>query len=268
MSNSRRCALALCLSVLIAPAARAQSQTPSQTEPQTQTPPPSTTSSPAPLPKFFIAGNLGYQMLSETYDSTRTFDVYEETATLSSAGELKSKPVYDASIGYLFTDTFGVSVGVSYYTQKEDVTVLAQVPHPIFFDQVRTASYQAQDIKNTTTAININAVFMIPFTTQMSFSVSGGPSIVMVNQDVVTAANLQSENPPFSAPNISSITVTAEKKTAFGFNVAGDAVYAITPQVGVGVTARYLLASADIAGLNDKLNVGGFQVLGGLRLKF
>lgn len=276
MSKTTRCAVALCLSVFIAPAAYAQTQSQTETPPQTQTPTPpetptpqpTTTPRPAPLPKFFVAGNIGYQMISETYDSTRTFEAYEETATLASGGELKSKPVYDASVGYLFSDDFGVSVGFSAYSQSEDIVVLAQVPHPIFFDQVRTASFEANDIKNTTTAININAVYMIPFTTQVNFSVSGGPSIVMVNQDVVTAATLQSENPPFSAPNISNITVTAQKKTTIGFNIGADAVYSITPRYGVGVTARYLLASADIEGLSDKLNVGGFQLLGGLRVKF
>ncbi len=254
MSISRTCALALCLFALATPAVHAQTTT--------------TTTPPAPLPKFFIAGNVGYQIISEKYDSTRTFDAYEETATLSSSGELKSKPVFDASVGYRVTDKLGVSVGFSYYTQTEDIVVLARVPHPIFYDQVRTASYQADGIKNTTTAININAVYQIPFTTKVSFSVSGGPSIVRVNQDVVTAANLQSENPPFSSPNISSITVTAEKKTTVGFNVGADAVYAITPRYGAGATIRYLLASAELEGLTDKLTVGGLQILGGIRVKF
>ncbi len=250
MSISRTCALALCLFALAAPAVHAQ------------------TTTPAPLPKFFIAGNVGYQVISEKYDSTRTFDAYEETATLSSTGELKSKPVYDASVGYLFTRNLGVSVGFTYYTQTEAAVVLARVPHPIFFDQVRTASYQADGIKNTTTAININAVYQIPFTTKVSFSVSGGPSIVKVNQDVVTAANLESETPPFSSPNISSITLTAVKKTTVGFNLGADAVYSFTPRYGAGVTIRYLIASADVEGLTDKLKVGGLQILAGIRVKF
>jgi hypothetical protein len=34
------------------------------------------------------------------------------------------------------------------------------------------------------------------------------------------------------------------------------------------VTARYVWASADIEGLTDSLTVGGFQILGGIRIRF
>lgn len=252
--------------------------TPAQETPQTppaQTPPPPTPEqTPAPArprvknPRWTISGNFGYQLINSEFASSTEFEAFDETATLTSAGELTSAPIFDGGIAYQLGESVGFGAAFSYYTSKSDVQVLARIPHPIFFDQVRTATYEATDIKNSSGALHLNGIWFVPFTTEIDFQISAGPSIVFVNQEVVTAANLLSENPPFTDPRIDSITVTAEKKTTVGFNAAVDMAYMANDQYGFGVTARYLFASADVEGLTDSLQVGGFQIGGGVRIRF
>ena len=258
-------------------------QTPPQTppgEPQTepQKPPQAEPQSPPLEPpmrapsrrrtRFFVSGNGGYQVIDTKFATSTTFEAFEETATLTSDGELSSEPLFDVSAGYMVTDRLGVSVGFSTYVTETDVNIVATVPHPIFFDRPRVATYTAAGVKNSSPAIHLNAVYFIPFTTNIEFYVSGGPSIVMVNQDVVRSANLQPEQPPFAVPNITGVNVEAVSKTTVGFNIGAEANYMVTPRYGAGLTLRYLIASADIDGLTDNLKVSGFQILGGVRLRF
>ena len=65
-----------------------------------------------------------------------------------------------------------------------------------------------------------------------------------------------------------SITVATEKKTTFGFNMGVDFAYMFDPRYGVGAGMRYTFASAHLAGLDDSVKAGGFQLLFGARLRF
>jgi hypothetical protein len=58
------------------------------------------------------------------------------------------------------------------------------------------------------------------------------------------------------------------KKTTVGINLGVDVTYLVTKRFGVGGLARYTWGSADLDGAADKLTVGGFQIGGGLRVRF
>jgi hypothetical protein len=169
---------------------------------------------------------------------------------------------------YPLTEEYGFGVAYSRYASDTDVNVVAQIPHPVITDQIRTATFTEPSIEHSQSAIHLQGVWMIPFTTELDFTVSAGPSIIFVSQEVVTAANLTPEQEPFAAPTIESVTVGDESKVTLGFNIGADATYLVTPRYGVGVTARYVWGSADIDGLSDSLTVGGFQILGGVRIRF
>lgn len=219
-------------------------------------------------PRYLISANGGYQFGSQDFETSTQFDAFEESATLTSAGELKSEPIFDAGVTYRLNDSYGVGAAFSLYVTESDVSVVAQVPHPVFFDQVRVANYTAAGVKHTSSAIHLQGVWFVPFITNVDFAVSAGPSIVIVKQDVVSSANLLPEASPFTAPRIDTVTVTQQRKTAFGFNAGVDAIYTLTPRYGIGVNVRYVFAKADVEGLLDSLTVGGFQTTGGVRIRF
>jgi hypothetical protein len=47
----------------------------------------------------------------------------------------------------------------------------------------------------------------------------------------------------------------------------GDVTYLLRPKTGIGFTARYTAAKVDLASVPD-VRIGGFQIGGGLRLRF
>ena len=53
-----------------------------------------------------------------------------------------------------------------------------------------------------------------------------------------------------------------------GVHFGVDLTYMVTPRFGVGGIARYSWGSADLAGAEDSVTVGGFQIGAGLRVRF
>jgi hypothetical protein len=250
------------------PAPEPPAPKPPEPTPPPQTPTTAVADRSAGRTRYLLSANGGFQIGSRDFATATTFEVYAEPAALESSGEIKNGPAFDFGLAYMINDEFAVGAAFSFFTSEDDVDVIAHVPHPIITDQIRTATYTATGLNNNQPALHFQAIWMVPFTTDLDFAVSAGPSLVFTSLDVVTGANLLPEDSPFTSPTIDSVTVSEESKTAFGINLGVDAIYRLAPRYGLGVTARYVWASADIEGLTDSLTVGGLQLLGGLRVRF
>lgn len=222
-----------------------------------------------PSDKLSVSVNAGYQTQSRDIAGSGTYSIYEEDATFTTSQTIDSGIIFDASADYQIMDRFAIGVGWTTFSKKSPAQVSVLVPHPAFFGQFRTANVEAADIEHRANTINIDAVFRYPLSAKMDIVVSAGPSIVMVNQEVVTGFTVQQETaPPFNAPTVSSVTATATKKTTVGFNAGADFAYMFNRHYGAGAGFRYTFASADIEGVTDSLKIGGVQVLFGARLRF
>jgi Outer membrane protein beta-barrel domain len=222
------------------------------------------------LDNVFVNVNLGVQINSNDFETTNIFTVYDEDATITSAQSLGTEPVFlDIHAGYRIRRNLAVGIGVSMYTSDSDVTATAQIPHPLFFDQFRTVTVTASGAEHRTISTNLMAVWFWPYTKQIDFAFSAGPSIMAVKQDVVTGVTIAPETgPSFTNPEVTDVIVTGETETVFGLNLGVDATYMINERYGAGFGIRYLWGSADLPGSGDSLTVGGFQILGGLRVRF
>jgi hypothetical protein len=218
--------------------------------------------------KTFINANAGYQVTSEDVDSASDFTVYDEAASLTGQQSLESAPIFDVSAGYRLGRTWAVAVGLSRYSNDGPLRVSALVPHPAFYDQLRTVNVVADGARHSELAVNLMYVYLMPMTRKIDLAFSAGPSIIAVKQDIVSAIAIEPEaGPSFSSPTVTDITVTEQRKTAIGINVGADAAYMFSPRYGVGFTVQYLWGSADIDGTTDSVKVGGLQALAGLRLR-
>ncbi|HXH08124.1 MAG TPA: hypothetical protein VNI83_16220 [Vicinamibacterales bacterium] len=223
----------------------------------------------SPADRLFVNVNGGLQMISKEFASTSEFTIYDEAARLTADQTIGNRPVFDGSVVYRLRGSLGVGVGISYYSDESDLAVTGQIPHPLFTNQYRVAAVTASGARHRSLATNLMAVWFVPFTTKVDFALSAGPSIVVVRQDLLSGVNIAPETgPSFATPTIDAVTVTEQRKTALGFNIGADAAYMLTPRYGAGFSLRYLWASADLPGLAEPLTVGGFQMLGGLRLRF
>lgn len=260
-----------CASLLVVSSANAGAQTTQPTQPtQSVQPAPSAQrAQSAPPDKIAIAVNVGYQAQSQDIATNGTYSIYEEDATYAGTQTVGGGVIFDIGAEYRLTRSVGVGVSWSYFSDKGPIAVTAQVPHPLFSNQFRVASAQANDAKHTESVINLDLVYRMPFANKIDLVFYGGPTIASIKHETVSTITVAPETgPSFSNPTINSFTLASQSKTGFGVNVGADAQYMFTPRFGAGAGIRYIYASADITGAADKIKAGGFQVLGGLRARF
>ena len=212
--------------------------------------------------KGFLNLTGGVQVGSHTLDTSRTFDLYDEQGTVDSSQKIKSGGLFDVSAGFKVSRNLAIGVGYTFTSSKADAAITASVPDPAVFDQPRTVTDTATGLAHSENVINFSAVWMIPVTDKVDVGVSAGPSIFNVKQDI--PGSLTATEP---GPSI-DVAVDSVKKTTVGVNFGVDVAYMINKRVGVGGLARYTWGSADFEGATDKLTVGGFQIGGGLRVRF
>jgi hypothetical protein len=238
-------------------------QTPPPSQTPTQTPPAPRTRSTTPLPtkNFFIDVNGGLQAASHSITATSTPIIYDEPASISTSQDIGSGALFDIGLGYRVWHDLAVSIGFTSSSSKSDATVVASIPDPIFTDRPVTRNLTASGLKHSERAVHIDLVWSRPINDKMDAALSFGPSIIKVSQGLVTTVNV--------APGTQDATaaVDTQSKTAVGFNIGGDVTYLFQPRVGVGAMARYVIGKVDLASVQG-LTVGGFQIGGGVRLRF
>jgi hypothetical protein len=213
--------------------------------------------------KGYITFNVGVQVGSDTLDTSASFPLYEETATVSSTQKISGGAFFEIGGAYRVYGN-NLLAGVSFTRTKSDadVAITASIPDPIVFDRPRAVSATQPDAEHSEDAIHLNAIYMIPVANKMDVGVFGGPTIFMVGQDTITSLTVTEPGPTINAP------LTEVKKTTVGINFGVDLQYLVTTNVAVGGLARYAWGSAEIEGAADKLKVGGFQLAVGARYRF
>lgn len=213
--------------------------------------------------KLFVNANIGIQGGSHSLEASTNFELYDETGTLSTAQDVGGGFFFDVSAGYKVWRNLAVGIGFSRTASDDDLTVTARVPDQLVFDRLRTATATASGVSHSETAINLSGTWMLPVTDKIDVGFVFGPTIFHVNQDLPTSISVTEPG-----PTINSIAVTGAGKTTMGFHMGVDVTYLITPRYGVGGLARYSFGSVDLDGASDSLGVGGFQIGGGVRIRF
>lgn len=220
--------------------------------------------------QVFASVNVGGQTQSHQFDSSLTFPLYDETGVVNASYDNGGGFLFDVRGGVRVWRNLGIGVGYSRFSNSTDVPVDASVPHPIFFDQPRNVSTAAAGLKHTELAIHIFALWMIPLSEKTDLAVFGGPTIFLVNQDLVSGVSIPlPESPPFT-PVVTPLT-SEGSGNGVGLNAGVDWTYMMTPRYGAGGFIRYsggpsIGVSTD--GQAVDVGVGGFQIGGGVRIRF
>jgi hypothetical protein len=213
--------------------------------------------------QVFVNISGGYQAGSDTLTTNTPFELYDEQGTVTSSQKVSGGGLFDISVGYKVWRNLAAGVGFSHTGGSSDATVTALVPDPLVFNQLRTVTSSASDLKHSENVTHLTATWMVPVTDKIDVGVSAGPAIFRVTQDLPSAVTVSEPGPTVSAVNIDSVT-----KTSVGIDIGVDVTYLVTKGMGVGGLARYTRASSDLSGASDNVTVGGFQIAGGLRLRF
>jgi len=213
--------------------------------------------------KGFISVNGGGQVGSHTLESSASFPLYDETATVSTSQKVKGGGLFDIGGAYrVYGKNLLAGVSFSHTSSKSDVSLNGSIPDPIVFDKPRTVTSSQSGAQHSENTVHINAIYMIPVANKVDVGVFGGPSIFAVKQDTITTLTVAEPGPTVTAP------LTEVSKTTVGVNFGVDLQYLIGKKWGVGGIARYSWGSVSLPNASDKLTVGGFDIGGGLRLRF
>jgi len=214
--------------------------------------------------------NGGSQTGSQDLSASWTFSRFGEEGRVDvQHGIDRSGGVFDVSGGARIWWNLGFGVGYSRVSGTTDATVQGSVPHPLFVRRPRSATVSVSELTRTEQAVHFQVVWLTPIVRQLDVAVSVGPSVVTLEQALVTNADASEVGPPFSQVNIATTTTEQTKRTA-GLNLGVDVNYMVTRTWGAGLLLRYLRASIDLPFRADavSLDMGGFHVAGGVRVRF
>lgn len=209
--------------------------------------------------KVFLDINGGAQTESRTIESSTSFPLYGETAIINSSQSINSGGLFDVSGGFRFVPSLGVGVGVSVFSSKGDGAIAASIPSPIAFNKPVTVTSEATDLKHSEVGYHVMLVYFTQID-KTEISAFVGPSFFQVKQDILSATvppGTQTINP----------ATNEETASATGVNAGLNLSYMFHRNYGAGIFLRYAGATADLPSAPD-VKVGGFQVGGGLRLRF
>lgn len=210
----------------------------------------------------FINVSGGVQTGSKDVASQLAFTLYDETATVDTNRTVDGGAFWDVTAGARVWKNLAVAVSVSGRSANSDGTAVASVPHPIFYEQPRSVTSTISGMEHKETWGAILAAWMFPVTEKFDVMVFGGPAVAKVDHEVVGAATIQEA----AIPGV-TVTLDSVSKSVWGVSAGLDARYMVSQRIGLGAFARYSAASVNLSS-TSKLDVGGFQVGGGVRVRF
>ena len=220
--------------------------------------------------RVFITINGAYQPTTHDFSDRFEFDRDFETGSTQTDYPIKGGFTFDGGAGYRLWKNLGAGVAVSYFTRDDVGHTTSSVPHPFFFNQPRTVEGDAPSLTRTERVVHVQAMYLWKSSGAFRLVISGGPSFVTVEQDLVTQVNV-TETYPFDTATFGSATKTRAKGSKPAFNVGADVMWMFAPNIGVGGLVRFSKATVDLDAPGNRtisVDAGGGYAGGGLRLVF
>ena len=216
---------------------------------------------------FGVSG--GVQPAANGFDDAFELPLYAETERVTVDYPVKGGALIEASGGYRVWKRFTVGLGVTRYSRRSDATVHAELPHPFFDNQFRVVEGTTSALRGETAA-HLLLGWMIPVSDRLRVIITAGPSIVSVEQTLVTDVEF-SEVFPYDTAEFTGATTRRSTRSATGFNAGADVMWMFSPRFGAGGLVQITRARAHLSageGRTIAVDAGGAQVAFGLRMFF
>jgi len=220
--------------------------------------------------RVHVSVNAAFQATTNDFSDRFEFEKDLETGSTDADYRVKGGVLFDAGGGVRLWKSIGAGVAVSRFTRDDSATTETRSPHPFFLDQFRTVSGEAAGLARTETAVHVQAMYFLNPSGPLRIVLSGGPTFVKVEQDLITEVRL-TEAYPYDTAEYASVQTTTIKKSKPAFNVGADVMWMLTRSVGVGGIVRFSRASIDLDAPGSRrvsVDAGGVYAGGGLRLLF
>jgi hypothetical protein len=217
-----------------------------------------------PAKQAFLNVNVGAQPAIRSIASSSSFQLHDETATVTTSQGIGNGAIFDINGGYRVWQNLAIGIGYStLFSNPYDNTLVASIPDPLFFNRPKTVTVVTTGLEHSEKTVYLQAVWIVPVTDKIDVALSAGPSFIRVRQELVLPSSVTI---PVGTQNV-NVATSVEERTAKGVNLGFDGTYLFTKRVGAGIFARYSGGSVDIPGA-EGLKVGGFQTGLGIRVRF
>jgi hypothetical protein len=216
----------------------------------------------APETKVFLSVDVGAQPQQRTIETSSSFALYDETATIKSSQPIHNGPMFGVTGGYRLMPHIGVAVGLTMFNARaSDSTVVASIPDLVFFSRPKTVTQTATGLKHSETGVHIQGVWFYPVGAKLEIVIAGGPSVIRVKLDLITNPTV-----PTGTQNL-VVTSSTQSHRGVGFNAGFEGNYFLSARLGVGLFVRYVGGTVDLPAVTG-LKVGGAQAGLGARVRF
>ena len=240
------------------------------------------TAQPAPTDRFVVWLNVGWRPASRTFSSTSVFTVFSEEGSFQADYQIDGGGIFDGGVSSLLWRNLAVGLDVSSYRSVNPALITSVLPHPFFFDLARTTTGVAAGLERQELGVHVRGLWVMQLADWLVVSLSGGPSLINAQQDIVSAVEHAETQFPFDEVIFSGQTVSHNSANTVGVNVGIDIDtfvlhklpflnrYEVMEHVGLGLLIRYVRGSVDleVGDIRVEVDLGGLQLTTGLRLRF
>lgn len=232
--------------------------------------------------RAWIDVNFGVAVPAEDTFRMEGSDIrFAERATFGIDYNLPTGAAFDFGGGFMITPMIGVGINFSGTAHEDEADLSARIPHPIFANAHATGTAATDEkLMRTEGGVNLQAMFVPLQTERLRVRVFGGPTYFRVKQDAVhTIEYFQVSTilPTTNTIDVTSFDGEEVEEEGWGFHAGGDVSVFFNRIIGVGGFARFSRANIDLPNSiaisatdadTVEIKAGGFQIGGGLRLKF
>lgn len=214
--------------------------------------------------------DVTYQPGTANFTDHRGFSVNRETASLTIDYKVKAGAGLDGGAFVRLWRRLGVGLSVSSIARDSKGSVTGSYPHPFFFNQPRTGTFDTDTLDRTEVGLHPSVAWIAPSTKKLRFTVFAGPSFFTITQTAVDTPTL-TDTYPYDAITLAPGTTRDLDETAVGVHAGVDATWYFTSRLGAGVLARFATGTVSTSvngGDSFDLKAGGGQIGIGLRFKF
>lgn len=222
--------------------------------------------------RVFITIGFGVESGSSEANDTKTYTLYDESATTSANTSWTSGSFFEGGMSVRVIKNFTIGVAYHQETNTTDAELSGSAPHPVFFNRPRSFTATAGGLYRRENAAHLMLGWVVPINDKLDVLLSAGPSFFRLRQDVVSDVSI-AEGAGFTSV-VAQPVVVEQKRSQTGFNAGADVTYIFwqndNVRLGGGGFVRFAGATTDVRLLvsDVETKVGGIQFGFGGRIRF
>ncbi len=224
---------------------------------------------PAPA-RVVIDLSGGTRRAGPAFSDRLEFETNVETATVDVNYPSATAVVLNGGAAFRLWKQVGLGFAVSNATRTGAAALDGQIPDPFLFNQPRTLTGSPSGLTRNETAVHLQVLYVLPLSRAVTLTLSAGPTLARVRQDLVTAVRYD-EAYPYDAVTFRSVATTRASASAAGGHAGADVRWMFSRALGAGALVRYSNATVHLPASATRtldIRAGGVEALAGLRLVF